>query len=67
MARPRTIPPGIRPRGRGYVYDWRDATGRTFSHKAGETIAEALAFNARVDAELAAGTFVPGSKTTFVE
>jgi hypothetical protein len=48
------------------VYDWR-ATGRTFSRKAGETIAEALAFKASIDAELATGTFVAGSTTTFAE
>lgn len=67
MARPRSLPPGIRPRGNGYVYDWRDATGRSFSRKAGETIADALAYKARIDAEIAAGTFVAGSKTTFAE
>jgi integrase len=67
MARPRTLPPGIRPRGKGYVYDWRDATGRTFSRKAGDTIEDALAFKAKIDAELNVGTFVAGSKTTFAE
>jgi hypothetical protein len=29
MARPRALPPGIRPRGHGYVYDWRDASDKT--------------------------------------
>lgn len=56
MARPRSLPPGIRPRGKGYVYDWRDATGKTFSRKAGDTVDEAIAFKAKIDAELATGT-----------
>jgi integrase len=67
MARPRTLPPGIRPRGKGFVYDWRDATGKTFSRKAGDTVDEAIAYKAKIDAELATGTFVAGSKTTFAE
>lgn len=67
MARPRTLPPGIRPRGKSFVYDWRDATGKTFSRKAGDTVDEAIAFKAKIDAELATGTFVAGSKTTFAE
>ncbi|HVF03201.1 MAG TPA: N-terminal phage integrase SAM-like domain-containing protein [Frankiaceae bacterium] len=67
MARPRSLPPGIRPRGNAFVYDWRDATGKTFSRKAGDTVDEAIAFKAKIDAELATGTFVAGSKTTFAE
>ena len=62
MARPRTLPPGIRPRGKGYVYDWRDATGKTFSRKAGDTVHEAIAYKAKIDAELATGTFVAGRR-----
>ena len=52
MARPRTLPPGIRPRGKSFVYDWRDATGKTFRRKAGDTIDEAIAYKAKIDAEL---------------
>lgn len=64
---PRSLPPGIRPRGNAFVYDWRDATGKTFRRKAGDTIGEAIAYKAKIDAELNAGTFVAGSKTTFAE
>jgi hypothetical protein len=67
MARPRSLPPGIRPRGNAFVYDWRDATGKTFRRKAGDTIDEAIAYKAKIDAELNSGTFVAGSKTTFAE
>jgi hypothetical protein len=35
MARPRSLPPAIRPRGKGYVYDWWDATDKTISREAG--------------------------------
>ncbi|MDQ1711001.1 MAG: hypothetical protein QOE45_451 [Frankiaceae bacterium] len=51
MARPRSLPPGIRPRGNAFVYDWRDATGKTFRRKAGDTIDEAIADKAKIDAE----------------
>lgn len=67
MGRPKTLPPGLSRRGDTYVYDWRDATGRKYRRKAGETIAEAIAYKTRIDAELAAGTFVAGSRTTFAE
>lgn len=67
MARPKRLPPGLSQRGDSYVYDWRDATGHKYRRKAGDTIAEAIAFKTRVDNEVAAGTFVAGSKTTFAE
>jgi integrase len=47
MARPRSLPPGIRPRGNAFVYG--------------------IAYKAKIDAELATGTFVAGSKTPFAE
>lgn len=67
MGRPKTLPPGLSRRGDSYVYDWRDATGRKYRRKAGDTIAEAIAYKTRVDTEVAAGTFVAGSRTTFAE
>ena len=41
--------------------------GRCFRRKAGTTIDEAIAFKTRIDAELNAGVFVPGSRVTFAE
>ncbi len=67
MGRPRQLPPGLSVRGNGYVYDWRDPTGAKFRRKAGDTIAEAIAYKTRIDAELNAGVFVPGSRVTFTD
>lgn len=67
MGRPRQLPPGLSRRGDTYVYDWRDASGHKFRRKAGNTIDEAIAFKTRIDAELNAGVFVPGSRITFAE
>jgi len=58
---------GLSRRGDTYVYDWRDASGHKFRRKAGNTIDEAIAFKTRIDAELNAGVFVPGSRITFAE
>lgn len=44
IGRPKTLPPGLSRRGDTYVYDWRDATGRKYRRKAGDTIAEAIAY-----------------------
>jgi integrase len=67
MGRPRQLPPGLSRRGDTYVYNWRDASGQVFRRKAGTTLDEALAFKTRIDAELNAGVFVPGSRITFSE
>ena len=39
----RRLPPGIRPRGKGFTYTWRDARGQQFSRRAGNTLDEAIA------------------------
>jgi integrase len=65
MARPKTLPPGLSNRGKAYVYDWRDASGHHYQRKAGDTVEEAIAYKTRIDAELNAGVFVPGSRVRF--
>ena len=67
MGRPRQLPPGLSRRGDSYVYNWRVASGQVFRRKAGTTIDEAISFKTRIDAELNAGVFVPGSRVTFAE
>ena len=67
MGRPRQLPPGLSRRGDTYVYNWRDPSGQVFRRKAGDTLDEAIAFKTRIDAEMNAGVFVPGSRVTFGE
>lgn len=43
----------------------RDASGRQFSRKAGDTLGEAAAFKRRIDDQLALGTYRPASTMTF--
>ena len=67
MSPRRKLPPGIRGRGAVFTYTWRDHTGRQYSRKAGDTLAEAEAeaFKRRVDDQLALGDYRPASTTTF--
>ncbi len=65
MSPRRAMPPGIRGRGSVFTYTWRDASGRQFSRKAGDTLAEADAFKRRIDDQLALGTYRPASTMTF--
>ncbi len=65
MSGKRRLPPGIRRRGAVYTYTWRDAAGRQFSRKAGDTLREAEAFKRRIDDQLALGDYRPVSTTTF--
>jgi integrase len=67
MARPRTLPPGLSRRGKTLIYSWRDASGRTYCRKAGDTTEEALAFKATVDVQLADHSFSAGTRTTFAD
>ncbi len=48
-----------------FTYTWRDHTGRQYSRKAGDTLAEAEAFKRRIDDQLALGDYRPTSTTTF--
>jgi integrase len=61
----RKLPAGIRGRGAVFTYTWRDHTGRQYSRKAGDTLAEAEAFKRRIDDQLALGDYRPASTTTF--
>ena len=65
MSPRRKRPAGIRGRGAVFTYTWRDHTGRQYSRKAGDTLAEAEAFKRRVDDQLALGDYRPTSTTTF--
>ena len=65
MSPRRAMPPGIRGRGSVCTYTWRDASGRQFSRKAGDTLAEADAFKRRIDDQLALGTYRPASTMSF--
>lgn len=67
MGRRRQLPPGLSLRGSSYVYDWRDPTGAKYRRKAGDTVEEAIAYKTRIDTEMNAGVFVPGSRVTFAE
>jgi integrase len=63
---PRRRPPaGIRGRGAVFTYTWRDAAGRQYSRKAGDTLEQAEAFKRRIDDQLALGDYRPVSTTTF--
>lgn len=61
----RALPPGIRRRGAVYTYTWRDAAGRQYARKAGDTLPEAEAYKRKIDEQLALGRFKPQSTTTF--
>jgi len=65
MSPRRAMPPGIRGRGSVFTYTWRDASGRQFSRKAGDTLEAAEAFKRRIDDQLALGTYRPASTMTF--
>ena len=65
MSPRRAMPPGIRGRGSVFTYTWRDASGRQFSRKAGDTLEQAEAFKRRIDDQLALGTYRPASTMTF--
>lgn len=65
MSPRRAMPPGIRGRGSAFTYTWRDASGRQFSRKAGDTLEQAEAFKRRIDDQLALGTYRPASTMTF--
>ncbi len=65
MSPRRKLPAGIRGRGAVFTYTWRDHTGRQYSRKAGDTLAEAEAFKRRIDDQLALGAYRPTSTTTF--
>ena len=67
MSPRRNLPAGIRGRGTGtgFTYTWRDHTGRQYSRKAGNTVAEAAAFKRRIDDQLQLGTYQAASRTTF--
>ncbi len=67
MTGARRLPPGIRRRGSSFTYTWRDAAGRQFSRKAGDTIAEATDFKTRIDADRLLGTVHPRSRLTFAQ
>ncbi len=59
MSPRRKLPAGIRGRGAVFTYTWRDHTGRQYSRKAGDTLAEAEAFKRRIDDQLALGDYRP--------
>jgi len=61
----RALPRGIRGRGSVFTYTWRDAAGRQYCRKAGNTLTEAEAFKRRIDDQLALGTYAPASTMTF--
>jgi hypothetical protein len=61
----RRLPAGIRGRGAVFTYTWRDAAGRQYSRKAGDTLEQAEAFKRRIDDQLALGDYRPASTTTF--
>ncbi|HWL36693.1 MAG TPA: tyrosine-type recombinase/integrase [Frankiaceae bacterium] len=63
----RRLPPGVRRRGTGFTYTWRDARGQQFSRKAGNTLDEAIAYKTRIDAERLMGTFQANSRTKFAD
>ena len=65
MSPRRRLPAGIRGRGSVFTYTWRDAAGRQYSRKAGDTLAQAEAFKRRIDDQLALGDYRPVSTTTF--
>ena len=65
MSPRRALPAGIRGRGSVFTYTWRDAAGRQFSRKAGDTLTQAEAFKRRIDDQLALGTYAPVSTMTF--
>ena len=65
MSSRRRLPQGIRGRGAASTYTWRDAAGRQFSRKAGDTLEQAEAFKRRIDDQLALGTYQPASTMTF--
>ena len=65
MSPRRAMPSGIRGRGSVFTYTWRDAAGRQYSRKAGDTLAQAEAFKRRIDDQLALGTYAPASTMTF--
>ncbi len=65
MSPRRPLPAGIRHRGAVFTYTWRDQSGRQYSRKAGDTLAEAQAFKRRIDDQVALGTFHRASTTTF--
>ena len=48
-----------------YTFTWRDAAGRQYSRKVGDTLAQAEAFKRRIDDQLALGTYTPASTVTF--
>ena len=48
-----------------FTYTWRDAAGRQYSRKAGDTLAQAEAFKRRIDDQLALGSYTPASTMTF--
>ncbi|MDT4941033.1 MAG: hypothetical protein QOJ34_1122 [Pseudonocardiales bacterium] len=63
----RRLPPGVRRRGTGFTYTWRDARGQQFSRKAGDTLDEAIAYKTRIDAERLMGTYQANSRTKFAD
>ena len=65
MSPRRRLPAGIRGRGSVFTYTWRDAAGRQYSRKAGDTLEQAEAFKRRIDDQLALGDYRPVSTTTF--
>ncbi len=65
MSPRRRLPAGIRGRGAVFTYTWRDAAGRQYSRKAGDTLEQAEAFKRRIDDQLALGTYRPASTMTF--
>ncbi len=65
MSPRRRLPAGIRGRGAVFTYTWRDAAGRQYSRKAGDTLEQAEAFKRRIDDQLALGDYRSASTTTF--
>lgn len=65
MSPRRRLPAGIRGRGSVFTYTWRDAAGRQYCRKAGDTLAQAEAFKRRIDDQLALGTYTPASTMRF--
>ena len=61
----RRLPAALRGRGAVFTYTWRDAAGRQYSRKAGDTLQQAEAFTRRVDDQLALGEYQRASTTTF--
>jgi integrase len=61
----RRLPAGIRGRGAVFTCTWRDAAGRQYSRKAGDTLEQAEAFKRRIDDQLALGDYRPTCTTTF--